>query len=501
MTNFSTPVFEGSYTELANRWGRQVNKFNKNKEENGFNSIAGKKAVEEWMADVTKLAVEAKKKYPVQLGHLPLAERREGIANVANPVATWNKLIAGATTIELPSVPTVVVTSSLAEQIAAQQREAKAEENRKIALAAEEKKKANIAAAEEKKKANIDAEVAETERVRKELEANEQKRKNEEAKLTKEVEALQAKQLANEKRDKERALKEAENQRKNQQRRVQEQLEKQQAAQQAVQRAMNQQEREKANLERAQKEQELKNEEQKLKNEEEKVRRAAAQLAAVPGTNTNLIRARLGGSKNAPSNLSAKGKKLFNLFSRENTQAGIRKLYKTFALQTHPNKGGNSTEFKELGKVYEIVLKKLTNSKSSPNTQLRLNAPRNTQLRLNAPRNTRVANAKKASNNKENSNRANMNKYMDTAEGNGNGGMSNANVAATKNKYSGSRPNVTTVAPRNVKQNLKNRINATLGTRAANSVNKLKRNINAGMSEAAALQRLANLNKQTAYQK
>ena len=498
MTNLSVPVLTTTYAQLANNWGRQVNKFNRNKEQNGFDSIKGKEAVEAWMAAVTQLAIDAKKLHPVQLGHLNLAEIKEGISHVVNPVSMWDRLIAGGVVVsEWPTDPKVVINISLAEQIAAQQREAKAEENRKAALAAEEKKKANLAAAEEKKKANLAAEEAETLRVRKQLESNERERAAEEARLTKEVEEV---------------LKEAEKRREQQLEEVMRVAAEKEKAKLEVQRAKNQNEREKAERNRIQKENELKVAEQKLKNEEEKVRKAAAQAAAVPGTQTSNLRRRLGKTNargngnggNMPadekrrragvprtknsvtknvsklavtSNLVTTGKKILNVLGRENTQAGLKKAYRTLALQMHPNKGGSTANFQELGKVYKIALNKFTNSNSSPNV-----AP---PLRIaNAPRNTRVANAKKASNNKENANRANMNKYMNTAEGNGNGGMSNANVAA----------------PRNIKASQLALINRARLPGSGKNIEKLKRNINTGTTNKVVSNRLAALNSQTRYQ-
>ena len=520
MTNLSVPVLTTTYAQLANNWGRQVNKFNRNKEQNGFDSIKGKEAVEAWMAAVTQLAIDAKKLHPVQLGHLNLAEIKEGISNVVNPVSMWDRLIAGGVVVsEWPTDPKVVINISLAEQIAAQQREAKAEENRKAALAAEEKKKANLAAAEEKKKANLAAaeekkkanlaaeeekkkanlaaEEAETLRVRKQLESNERERAAEEARLTKEVEEV---------------LKEAEKRREQQLEEIMRVAAEKEKAKLEVQRAKNQNEREKAERNRIQKENELKVAEQKLKNEEEKVRKAAAQAAAVPGTQTSNLRRRLGKTNargngnggNMPadekrrragvprtknsvtknvsklavtSNLVTTGKKILNVLGRENTQAGLKKAYRTLALQMHPNKGGSTANFQELGKVYKIALNKFTNSNSSPNV-----AP---PLRIaNAPRNTRVANAKKASNNKENANRANMNKYMNTAEGNGNGGMSNANVAA----------------PRNIKASQLALINRARLPGSGKNIEKLKRNINTGTTNKVVSNRLAALNSQTRYQ-
>ena len=54
---------------------------------------------------------------------------------------------------------------------------------------------------------------------------------------------------------------------------------------------------------------------------------------------------------------------------------------------------------------------------------------------------------------------------------------------------------------KNKKANLKKLVNKTMGKRAAKNVNRLKKNINEGVSEMAVKTRLAQLNKQTKYQK
>ena len=54
---------------------------------------------------------------------------------------------------------------------------------------------------------------------------------------------------------------------------------------------------------------------------------------------------------------------------------------------------------------------------------------------------------------------------------------------------------------KNKKANLKKLVNNTMKGRAAKNVNRLKKNINEGVSEMAVKTRLAQLNKQTKYQK